>query len=180
MNLADLLKFTARFFDERHVKYFVFGAVAMDFWVPPRSTFDLDVVLCIDKRRIPAIANALNKHGFQMSKALQRKLREGRKIQLKIDKTELDLMLCVSAHDQKAFERAKPFHTDDLTLMVATPEDLILYKLQAWRKLDQADIEKMLSQIEDLDTTYMESWLDPIEQATGYPMRERWLESQKK
>ena len=56
------------------------------------------------------------------------------------------------------------------------PEDLVLFKLQYWRRQDQADIERMLKLRADLDVKYVEKWVDPIEEETGFPVRARWKE----
>lgn len=42
MTLKDLMEVMGRFLEERGIRYFVFGAVAMDFWIEPRMTKDLD------------------------------------------------------------------------------------------------------------------------------------------
>ena len=59
-------------------------------------------------------------------------------------------------------------------LFVATPEDIILYKLQSWRRQDQADIERLKNEVDDLETSYLRSWIERIERTTGIPMNSRW------
>ena len=60
--------------------------------------------------------------------------------------------------------------------IAASPEDIILYKLQTWRRQDQADIENLLTNRRGLDRAYIVRHLTPLEQSTGAPMRERWDE----
>lgn len=174
MNLEQLIKMMATFLAKEDIRYFTFGAVAMDIWVPPRSTADLDLVLCVDRRDVPKLITQLNTLDLRITKSLQRKLTEGRIIKLKIGLTALDLKLCTSDYDLTALERAEPLETDEYTLWVATPEDIVLYKLQPWRRQDQADIEKIILQVDDLDVPYIESWLEPLEAETGFPVGERW------
>jgi hypothetical protein len=46
---------------------------------------------------------------------------------------------------------------------VATPEDLILLKLSAYRLIDQADaVELMRIHSQTLDQAYLESWADRL------------------
>src|SRR5262245_16300770 len=59
MRLDDLLRFAGTFFDEKGVDYYVFGATAMNFWIPPRSTADLDAVLSVDKKRAVRLVEEL-------------------------------------------------------------------------------------------------------------------------
>jgi hypothetical protein len=176
MRLDQLMRFAGVFFEEEGVDYFIFGATAMNFWVPPRNTVDLDVVLCVDKRRGREVLGKLRGRKFPITKSSMRKFLDGRLIKLPIGDAELDLKLCKTEHERQALARSKVFSAGDHRLRIAVPEDLVLFKLQYWRRQDQADIEKMLSLRADLDVKYIEKWLDPIEEQTGFPVRDRWKE----
>ncbi len=171
------MRFAGLFFEGEGIGYFVFGATAMNFWVPPRNTVDLDVVVGADKRKAVMLIRKLRKHKIPLTKHLAQKFLEGRLIKVPLGDTDLDLKLCRTRHEQEALARAKTFKADDYRLRISVPEDLILFKLQYWRKQDQADIERMLKQRTDLDLRYIEAWLDPIEGETSFPVRERWREA---
>jgi len=177
MKLDELLRFAGLFFEREGVDYFVFGAAAMNFWVPPRNTVDLDVVVSLDKRKAAAVVRKLRKEKIPLSKHLAGKLLEGRLIKVPLGDTELDLKLCKTRHEREALTRAKTFEAKDHRLRIAVPEDLILFKLQYWRKQDQADIESILKQRKDLDLKRVESWLGAVEEETDHPVRERWREA---
>jgi len=164
----------AEFLQKFKVDHFTFGAVAMNFWIPPRFTHDLDVVLCIKKGELPRLVTELNTHGFKITQALQRKLGEGRLIKLPIDATELDLKMCVHPHDYVALKRAHEFAQGPFVIFVASAEDIVLYKLQYWRRQDQADVERIVAEYKPLDLDYIEAWLDTVEADTSFPVRERW------
>jgi hypothetical protein len=174
MNLDDLIRLMAEFLQKFKVDHFTFGAVAMNFWIPPRFTHDLDVVLCIKKGELRRLVKELNHFGFKITASLQRKLGEGRIIKLPIDDTELDLKLCAYAHDYEALKRAQKFVQGPFVIFVASAEDIVLYKLQYWRRQDQADVERILAQYKPLDRGYIVSWLDKVEEETGFPVRKRW------
>lgn len=176
MRLDELLKFSGLFFEREGVEYFLFGATAMNFWIPPRNTVDLDVVLCAEQRKARTLLKKLARQGFPVPRDLLRKFLEGRLIKIPLGESELDLKLGRTPHEQETLRRAKFFEADDFRLRIALPEDLILFKLQSWRRQDQADVERMLRQRTDLDRIYIESWLEDLEQQTGFPMRERWDE----
>ena len=176
MKLDELMRFAGLFFEKEGVDYFIFGATAMNFWVPPRNTVDLDVVLCVDKRRGTQVLGKLRGRKFPVTKSLMRKFLEGRLIKLPVGDTELDLKLFRTEHERQALARSKVFSAGDHRLRIAVPEDLVLFKLQYWRRQDQADIERMLKLRADLDAKYIERWLDPIEEETGFPVRARWKE----
>jgi len=174
MTLEKLIELIGRLMEEEKIRYFTFGAVAMDFWVSPRMTHDLDLVLCVEKKEIPRLATLLNGKGFQFSKSLQRKLGEGRIVNLPIGTTKLDLKLCATDHDRMAADRATEFESDSHRLWVATPEDVVLYKLQVWRRQDQADIERLKKEVVDLDEDYIHEWITTIEAEGDIPMLARW------
>jgi hypothetical protein len=176
MRLDELLRFAGLFFDEEGIDYFVFGATAMNFWVPPRNTVDLDVVLAVDKRRGASVLARLKARKFPVTKTLVRMFLEGRLVKLRLGDTELDLKRLKSEHEQEALLRSKVFTADEYRLRIAVPEDLILFKLQSWRRQDQADIERILKERKDLDLRYIDSWLDTIRRDRGAPMRDRWNE----
>ena len=176
MRLDELLRFAGLFFEEESVAYFVFGATAMSFWVPPRNTVDLDIVVVVDKRRAASFLARLKERGIPVPKTLVRKFLEGRLVKIKLGDTELDLKRCTTDHEREALARSKVFAADDFRLRIAVPEDLVLFKLQAWRRQDQADIERILKQRKDLDVPYIESWLDPLGKSAGAPLRARWTE----
>lgn len=176
MRLDELMRFAGLFFEKEAIDYFILGATAMNFWVPPRNTVDLDVVVCVDRGKRRSLLEKLKKQKFPIRKDLIRKFLEGRLVKIPLGDTELDLKLCKTRHEQGALARAKFFVAEDYRLRIAVPEDLILFKLQYWRRQDQADIERMLKGRADLDIAYIESWLRPVEEQTGFPITRRWDE----
>lgn len=176
MRLDQLLRIAGLLFEKEKIDYFIFGATAMSFWVPPRNTVDLDAVVSVEKHRAGALFGKLRGAGFPVARHLVRKFLEGRLIEIPAGDTHLDLRWCRTRHDRSALSRAKLFTAADYRLRIAVPEDLVLFKLQAWRRQDQADIERILKERRDLDTRYIETWLQPLEEETGFPVRKRWDE----
>ena len=174
MTLDELIAVMARFFAAHGIRYFTFGGVSVSLWGRARTTRDLDVVVCAERRNIPPLVAGLNKLGLRITKSIARKLMEGRIIKLPIGETELDVKLCSTNHDLETLERSKVAKFEDFELSVASPEDVVLYKLQTWRRQDQADIENLLENVRDIDLGYVKSHLASLEEATGYPMRQRW------
>jgi len=176
MTLDELIPLIARLFASKRYRYFTLGGVGVSLWGRPRTTHDLDIVVGLDRRTVPTLAAELNRAGFRITRSLQRKLLEGRIIQLPIGATELDIKLCGEGHDMEALGRAKRAAFEGFELAVASPEDIVLYKLQAWRTQDQADIENLIANVKGLDRRYIGEHLAPIEEKTGHPVRERWEE----
>jgi len=176
MRLDELLRFAGRFFEKENVAYFVFGATAMNFWVPPRNTVDLDLVVAVDKRRGVSVLARLREKKIPVTRTLARMFLEGHIVKIRLGDADLDLKRLRTDHEREALARSKVFTADDYRLRIAVPEDLVLFKLQSWRRQDQADIERLLEQRKDLDLRYIGAWLDPIGKESGAPMRDRWDE----
>jgi hypothetical protein len=174
MTLDELIPLIARLFSSKGYRYFAFGGVGVSLWGRPRTTHDLDVVVRLDRRAVPGFVDELKRVGFRITRSLQRKLMEGRIIQVPIGATELDIKLCAQGHDMEALDRAKRAAFEGFELWVASPEDIVLYKLQSWRTQDQADIENLLANVKTLDRPYIEDRLAAIEEKTGHPVHERW------
>jgi predicted nucleotidyltransferase len=174
MTLDELIALIARLFSSKGYRYFTFGGVGVSLWGRPRTTHDLDVVVCLERRAVPAFVADLKGIGFKIARSHQRKLMDGRILRLPIGDTGLDVKLCGRGHDMEALARAKRAEFEGFALMVASAEDLVLYKLQVWRTQDQADIENLLSNVKGLDRRYIRRHLAPIEESTGHPLRERW------
>jgi len=176
MTLDELIPEMAAFLTKTRLRHIVFGGVGINFWIPPRFTNDLDLVVCIERKDVIKLVKELNALGFRVTKILQRKIMEGRMVTLPIGATKLDLRLCAMRHDYKALERVRPFIRGDTTLSIATPEDLALFKLQYWRGQDKTDVENLARLSPNLDLAYIEEWLPIVEEDSGAPVRARWAE----
>jgi predicted nucleotidyltransferase len=62
-------------------------------------------------------------------------------------------------------------------LRIATPEDLIVYKLASWKAVDREDIRHILRRFRDsLDTAYLEEQIRLLSHEAGLlDLFERWL-----
>lgn len=174
MTLDDLLVRVIDAFQVEQVPFMVIGGLAVVSWVEPRATKDMDVVVRIRRVDGRRLKRALSAAGTRATQVELRILLDKRFVRFKTGGPILDVRLCRTAHDISAFDRAEEVETFDRKFRVATPEDLVLYKLAAWRPLDQRDILVILRDIPDLDTAYLDAWLDRVAEDTGQPIRARW------
>ena len=177
MTLSELLTRVCTSFAAQNIDSMLIGGMAVAMWVEPRSTDDCDMVVKVTKRYVTPLKQALIAAGARVTALEMRWLFERPWIRLKTAGPKLDLHRCLTPHDRAAFERGALVEREGMRLRIATPEDLILYKLQAWRPHDRADIHELLVQVKDQDRRYIESWLDQIARATSAPMRDRWADS---
>jgi hypothetical protein len=176
VTLEELIPLISKTFASLNLPYFVFGGVAVSVWGEPRTTRDLDIVAKLDPAALRNLLQHLRQIGFKFTSLEERKIREGRLVQLRIGSTRLDVRRISSRHDEEALRRIESVAYPTFTLWVASPEDLILYKLQSWRTLDQADIENLATHAKSLDRQYLARQLPVVEEESGQPLGERWKE----
>jgi len=174
MELTDLLVQVADSCAANRIRFMLIGGMAVSTWIEPRLTQDMDIVVAVRRRDAPRLKKSLVEAGARVTALEMRLLFERRFIRSKTSGSFLDVMIQASAHDRAATANAEKVVFDGRSVAVASPEDLILYKLQAWRLIDQDDIAKLIRGVRDLNSAYIESWLDPIARDTGAPMRDRW------
>lgn len=161
------------------IGYMLIGGMAVGSWVKPRSTDDVDIVVLVRRRDAPRLKQALIECGARVTALEMRLLYEKRFIRLPIEGTKLDVHVVSTAHDREAAGHLGALMTQGRKIPLCNAEDLILYKLQAWRLHDQDDIVRIIRGVNDLNVHYIDSWLDRIAVDTGVPMRERWTEAKK-
>ncbi len=174
MVLTELLIRTADSCAANRIDFVLIGGMAVSAWIEPRLTKDVDIVVMVRRRDAPRLKKALVEAGARVTALEMRLLYERRFIRCKTAGPYLDVKIQSSAHDRAAVANAQKVDFDGRLVDVATAEDLILYKLQAWRLHDQDDIDKLLKGVSNPNVRYIESWLDPIAKETAAPMRERW------
>lgn len=179
MNLRELVRFVGDLFSRHRARYFTFGAISMGFWIKGRATQDLDLVVSFNRRTLMRLTEEMQKNGIEMTRSLQRKLLEGRIIKIPVQGgfTRLDMKPCNSPFDWSALKRSKVYKDEDITLSIATPEDIILYKLISFRPQDVADIIRIRKEYRQLDYRHIETWIRKLQKETGKPILKRWKEA---
>lgn len=88
----------------------------------------------------------------------------------------VDIRLASFSLDKAAIRRAQEIPLFGYPLHIATPEDLIVYKLARWNPIDQEDVRHLLRRVSDLlDAAYLEDQIRVLMQEAGLPtLMERW------
>jgi predicted nucleotidyltransferase len=147
--------------------YAIIGAVARNAWAPPRATTDVDLTVAAEKEALRAIAEALGAIGYVEARAhrtdpadplpdiLVFRSETGRPRQL-------DVLVAKTPFERSVLERAVSIRIGSIEVPVATPEDIVVYKLLANRPRDQEDIRAILRTQRRaqriLDWSYVERW----------------------
>jgi len=143
--------------------YMLYGGLAAALWGEPRYTEDVDLVLFIPEREALKFLRAAAKAGFSVDEGLalqQLQLSGWARLPLGEERSpwHLDLTLGDSPFDRSALARRKEVKLFDRRAWVASPEDLIIYKLVSARDRDMMDIRQIGKRQRNLDAGYLRKW----------------------
>lgn len=171
-----LLRMTAAL-ETSGVPYMLTGSVASSMWGVPRATNDIDIVVAPTRAQLQSLIQLFRRLGLYVDPdaalaALRKKAQfnvidfpNGWKVDLIIQKDR--------EFSVEEFERRQTFETQGMQLTIASPEDVLLAKLE-WAKIgesaqqliDAAGILRM--QAGRLDLAYIERWVEALD------LREQW------
>jgi len=143
--------------------YMLYGGLAAGLWGEPRYTEDVDLVLFIPERDAVKFLRAAAKAGFSVDEGLaiqQLQVSGWARLPLGEEKSpwHMDLTLGDSPFDRSALTRRKQVTLFDRQVWVASPEDLIVYKLVSARDRDLMDVRQIGKRQRRLDAEYLRKW----------------------
>jgi len=172
MRQADLLRKVAEAMEAMGISYYVVGSYGSGAWGEPRFTEDIDVVVFVDPDDAWGLARAFPEPDYYVSIAAIRQAIANHSMFNVIDTATSDKAdLIVSPRDhlsklQLSRRRMVEFEPG-LKVYVASPEDVILGKLQFYREggsekhlRDIAGIVRV--QADALDRGYVAEWADRL------------------
>jgi len=153
----DPLPYLARLLASIGAEYAVIGAHAVNCWLEPRLTQDIDVTLAADRAQFESLRARLSSEGFRVAREHGTEAPSGPDF---VRFVSADGEIVIEAQAAKTeFQREvirRAVRTAE-GLRVATVEDLIVLKLIADRTKDQADLEGLIG-LGTLDWAYVEKW----------------------
>jgi predicted nucleotidyltransferase len=160
--ILDALQALVAWLADEQVPNAIIGAVGVSLIAQSRSTQDIDGVIWVDDDRWEALMTSAVEHGFalRISDAMTF-ARRARMLLLKHETTgvKIDLSFGGLPFERELIERASTVIEGDLSVRVATPEDLIITKAVANRPKDIADIELILAVHQTLDVSRIRYWV---------------------
>lgn len=153
------------------IQYMLVGSFASTHYSSPRSTQDIDIVISATPAQVQLLIETLcqNNYYVQLDDALGAQKRESL-FNIIDQKTgwKIDLIFRKSTtFGQEEFRRRRKIELRGLPIFVASPEDIIIAKLD-WAKQggSQRQIEDAASvlqvQGEELDIRYLEKWVSQL------------------
>ena len=123
----------------------IIGAVARNAWAPPRATTDIDLAVSAAPSLLVALEQTLGSIGYRCVRRQQADPADSLPDVLVFrsqiaEPRQVDLLVAKTAFEAEVLKRAVMVEIGGTTLPVATPEDLVIYKLIADRPRDRDDI----------------------------------------
>jgi hypothetical protein len=168
MSVTEVLQRITTALDRSGIAYMLSGSFGSAFYGAPRSTQDIDFVIVAAPAQLRVFVQSLS--GDQCYADLDAALDACRRQSMfnVIDLAtgwKIDLIMCKTrAFSQEEFRRRHTVILQGISLFVASPEDIILSKLE-WSKLAQSNrhIEDVAGILrirwESLDRSYLRKWI---------------------
>lgn len=165
-NLADTLLSLVEVLDELSIPYSIMGGVAVRAFGVPRPTYDVDLNIVVERRRLSELFDRLRAIDYVIPEPYQTGWVDevqGLKV-LKLrryfgqESMDVDLFLVESEFQREVMARRLKSEAEEHVVWLVSPEDLILFKLLAGRPRDLGDVFDVLFMQGPLDEAYMRRW----------------------
>ena len=161
------------FFERHHWPFCIIGGVAALHWGEPRVTRDVDVTLLTGfGNEEPFIKKLLSQYTPRISDAHAFALRNRVLLLQSGGGIGIDVALGGLPFEESAIARARSVPvTENISLRLCSPEDLIVFKAFAARDIDWRDIQGIIARQSSsaLDWKYIERQLTPLAEAKEQP-----------
>jgi hypothetical protein len=181
--LNDLLPRILDALDRARIPYMLTGSFASSFHGAPRATQDIDFVISPTVEQIRELARALPPSEYYLDEeaAVEAQRRRGQFNVIDFATgSKIDLIVRKSRpFSLREFERRQLVDFEGMKLTIATPEDLVVAKLE-WAKLggSERQIEDAAGVLRirgnDLDTPYLLACIEELR------LREQWDEARRR
>jgi hypothetical protein len=176
--LPDLV----RWWRSQKTRGLIIGGLAVALLGRPRVTRDVDAMILLAEGKWPAFLDAGRAFGFlpRVPEALAF-AREARVLLVRHHPSGIDVDIALGslAFEREALDRARRIKVGGVTILIPTPEDLIIMKAIAHRERDALDIEGLLAAHSKLDRRRIRRWVrefaDALESSDIYDDLQRQL-----
>ena len=146
-SFAGALRALAGALEELRAPAMIIGGVAVIAAGVPRQTIDIDATILGRETVLADVIRVLSKHDIvpRIADALEF-ARDRQVLLLRHEPTGITMEVTFAwlPFEEEALARARKIEIHGVTVPVAQPEDLIIYKAAAWRDRDRTDIERLL------------------------------------
>jgi hypothetical protein len=163
-SIPEAFRKIVSFLEQERIPYVLIGGLAASLHGEPRTTDDVDTLVSLPSREVPRIARQARAEGFDIEPdhAETQWLASG---VLRLwygpsgQQVACDLMARSTDFLREVVWRAQPFRFMGREVPVASPEDVLLFKLSSWREKDIPDARSIVRRHhERLDLAYLRRW----------------------
>lgn len=172
MDQDELLRLAVGALEALEMPYLVTGSIATIFYGEPRFTNDIDIVIQVTPDRVDALVDVFDHEPLYVSReAAHRAVRQTSQFNVIHPRAglKIDFMVAkMDALDHSRFERARRVRpAEDYDAAFASPEDVILKKLQYYRESRSdkhlRDCAGVLRITPNVDRDYIARWAELLE-----------------
>lgn len=173
--------------ESRGTHHAFIGELAMSAWTIPVPTYEIELCLAIGSEAAPDLVRALGVEGFvPPPTTLMESIGTARFQEFTVHfpygtgLRPVDMYLAIDAFQLEALSRRRRVELEaGFFTYVATPEDLLIYRIIAWRPKDRSGIERLLAVQRDLEWLYLRKWASRfhLDERLGEVLRDAGLAS---
>jgi len=165
-NVTDTLYAVVDLLNELSIEYAVMGGFAVRSHGVPRPTYDIDVIIVLERSRLPELFDRLRERDFAVPEAYETgwvdRIKDMPLVKLRRyirdESLDADVFLAESEFQMEIMKRRVRLDAEGQPLWVVSPEDLVLLKLLAGRPRDLGDVADVLFMQAPLDVQYLRRW----------------------
>lgn len=171
--VRQALRHIAQTLDRASIPYMVIGGQANLVYGQFRLTLDIDVTVGVSPFEPERLADAVFSQGYAAIDPDPIEFARRTHLLRAIDapsEMKIDFALTNSYHESLAISRARPIEIEGHPVRFATPEDLVIFKINASRARDLEDVEGIVLKQPGLDHAEVFKWLTEYEQLIEKPL----------
>jgi len=164
-----VLKIVIQRLESAGIRYMITGSVAANFYVTPRMTRDIDIVINIEHTDAEQLYSLFSEDFYVDIALIKDAISRQRMFNIIHNEgiIKIDFIIRQDNEYRKVeFDRRGSIDLEGLSVYVVSPEDLILSKLY-WAKDSMSGLQIMdvrnLLRIPGIDMEYIKKWVDKLE-----------------
>jgi len=165
----EVLKIVIKRLELAGIPYMVTGSIAANFYIIPRMTRDIDIVIEVVEEDVEKL-HSLFSNGFYVEKDAIRDAICRKQLFNIIHKegiVKVDFIVRKESKYRKTeFERRSSIMFEGLNIDIVAPEDLTLSKLlwarESLSEMQLRDVKNLLKTVAGLDVVYVEKWVKEL------------------
>jgi hypothetical protein len=163
----DILKDVTSKFDKLGIQYMLTGSLAMSYYVQPRMTRDIDLVVEIYPGMIESIEQIFNTDYYLSIDSIKDAVKNEFIFNLIHNKSSIKVDCIVRKNDtyrKIEFERRKKIQLAGTNIFIVSKEDLVISKLfwikESNSELQKSDVKNLL--ISGFNKEYLLNWVEKL------------------